>query len=37
MEPTDSSGETTEPIDYEAPRVLEHVDIEAQLGVIIVS
>jgi hypothetical protein len=31
MEPYDAPGEGTEPIEYEAPRVLEQVDLEAQL------
>ena len=32
MEPNDTPGEVSEPIEYEAPRVLEQVDIEAQLA-----
>jgi hypothetical protein len=35
MEPYDAPGEDTEPIEYEAPRVLEQVNIEAQLSIII--
>jgi hypothetical protein len=31
MEPHDTPGEGAEPIEYEAPRVLEQVDLEAQL------
>ena len=34
METYDTTGEGTEPIAYEAPRILEQVDIEAQLAVI---
>ena len=34
METYDTTGEGTEPIEYEAPRILEQVDIEAQLAVI---
>jgi hypothetical protein len=32
MEPHDTPGEGSEPIEYEAPRVLEQVDLEAQLS-----
>ncbi len=35
MEPNDTPSEATEPIDYEAPRVLEQVDVEAQLTPVI--
>jgi hypothetical protein len=31
MEPNDTPGAGTEPIEYEPPRVLEEVDVEAQL------
>jgi hypothetical protein len=34
MEPYDAPGEDTEPIEYEAPRILEQVDIEARLAII---
>jgi hypothetical protein len=34
MEPDETPGEGTAPIEYEAPQVLEQVDIEAQLAVI---
>ena len=34
MEPQEMPGESTEPIEYEAPRVLEEAEIEAQLGLI---
>ena len=34
METYDTTGEGTEPIAYEAPRILEQVAIEAQLAVI---
>ena len=34
MEPQDTPGESTEPIEYEAPRVLEEAEIEAQLGAV---
>ena len=34
MESHDTPDEVPEPIEYEAPRVLEHVDVEAQLAVI---
>ena len=32
MKPQDAPDEGSEPIDYEAPRVLEQVDVEAHLG-----
>ena len=32
MEPHETPGEGTEQIDYEAPRVVELVDVEAQLA-----
>jgi hypothetical protein len=31
MKPNDTPGEGTEPIEYEAPRVLEQVNLEAHL------
>jgi hypothetical protein len=31
MEPHDSPGEGTQPIEYEPPRVLDQVDLEARL------
>ena len=31
MEPNDTPGGVTPPIDYEAPRVIELVDLDAQL------
>jgi hypothetical protein len=34
MEPYDTTDEGPEPIEYEAPQVLEQVDIEAQLAII---
>jgi len=34
MEPNETPAEVTEPIDYEAPGVLAHVDIDAQLGAV---
>jgi hypothetical protein len=34
MEPDGTPDEGTQPIEYEAPRVLEQVDIEAQLSII---
>jgi len=34
MEPHHTPGEDTEPIEYEAPRVVEQVDLEAQLGTV---
>jgi hypothetical protein len=34
MEPYDAPREDTEPIEYEAPRVLELVEIEAKLSII---
>jgi hypothetical protein len=34
MEPYDAPGEDTEPIEYEAPRVLERVNIEGQLSIL---
>jgi hypothetical protein len=35
MERNDTPGEDTEPIEYEAPRVLERVDIAAELSIIV--
>jgi hypothetical protein len=32
MEPNETPGDATEPIDYAAPQVLENVDLEAQLS-----
>ena len=32
-EPSDEPSERTEPIEYEAPRVLEQVEVEAQLAI----
>jgi hypothetical protein len=32
MEPVETPGKSAEPIEYEAPRVLEQIDIEAQLA-----
>jgi hypothetical protein len=34
MDRYDAPGDDTEPIEYEAPRVIEEVDIEAQLAII---
>ena len=34
MEPDNTPGESTQPIEYEAPHVIEQVEIEAQLTVI---
>ena len=31
MEPYETPGESTEPIEYEPPRVLENIDLEARL------
>jgi hypothetical protein len=31
MEPHDSPGEGTEPIEYEPPQVVDYVDLEARL------